>query len=163
MEQEDSRNIFNLFIEYYDLKEKFDDYPKEKIKKEIQNPSKEYIRFTRINHYLRHLVLTGEEVMDIELGEITDEDIKESELYGKLEEKYDKLDDKYKEIGILLNDEQEKVEESKKEIKNIDNLHEKIKKLKNGENSKLGKIEQIILGKQGPFIDEIRSVLNKPR
>ncbi len=85
---------------------------------------------------IRNLVLTGDDILQLELIKLTDKDIQNNPLYEKLVQDYGRLEE-------LLSRQRKKRFE--------DNRNDYV--------VKLGEIESLVGGKQGSFVDRIRNIL----
>lgn len=85
---------------------------------------------------IRNLVLTGDDILQLELIKLTDKNIQNHPLYEKLVQDYERLEE------LLSRQRKKRFEEDKRDYV-----------------VKLGKIESLVRGKQGSFVDQIRNIL----
>lgn len=139
--------IEEILKEYYEVLGEVEGLEK---LEELKNSSS-YYNFLNLENRLKNVVLTGEEILQIDIRrDPSDKEISESNLYEKLSNDYNELNEAYE--GL------------KEDNKNL--LEEKIElelKYQNQGNrtlaEKLNQIKTIIKGKEGNLIDEIRRVV----
>ena len=130
----DLEEIREEFEKYYELSRELEGASIEKL-----NGSEKYRQLLTLESNLRNLVLTGEDLLEMgpTYPPLTKEDLAE-------EEEYQKLDGKYKDLL-------EELEISKEDQGTLRKMG----------SVKLAKIEQILQGRRGSFIDQIRDILKE--
>ena len=134
MEDYELKEIREDFEKYYELSRELEGASIEEL-----NGSEKYRQLLTLESNLRNLVLTGEDLLEMgpTYPPLTKEDLAE-------EKEYQKLDGKYKDLL-------EELEISKEDQGTLRKMG----------SVKLAKIEQILQGRRGSFIDQIRDILKE--